>query len=80
MMTTEVMWGNDHLNQPPAQVPFEHKTVGEQQTQAILEIANTLAAKEQQVEELKQRFNQLELQNTQLLAENRDLKDLLESK
>lgn len=79
-MTTEVFWGNDHLNQPTAVVKVEPKTVGEQETEAILKIAQVLHQKEQQVEELKQRFTQLELQNTQLREEIRDLKDLTESK
>lgn len=59
MMTTEVMWGNDHLNNEP-EIKVEHKTVGEKQTEAVLAIAQALQDAETQVHYLKQRVAELE--------------------
>lgn len=65
MMTTEVMWGNDHLNQEEPKVQVSHKTAvfkteGEKQTEAILAMAQLLHDAEQKIEELKQRVADLE--------------------
>ena len=68
-MTTEVLWGNDHLNQEAPQEEtngkFEAKilptkTVGEQQNEAILRMAQLLQDAEAKIVELKQRVADLE--------------------
>ena len=64
MMTTEVMWGNDHLNQPETEAKIEQRVIdlteGQKQNQAVLEIAAMLHKAETEVHYLKQRVAELE--------------------
>jgi len=59
-MTTEVMWGNDHLEPKVEVMEISQKTESQKQTQVFLEIAEALHAKEQEIAILKQRVTELE--------------------
>jgi hypothetical protein len=59
-MTTEVMWGNDHLEPKVEVMEISQMTETQKQTKVFLEIAEALHAKEQEIAELKRRVTELE--------------------